>query len=265
MKKILVLFIVSIQLFGGIFEIPLITVDNNNSSATIKIQKIDVGISGFLIKKITPKHTVIIKNIVVSDFDTKTNIATLCLSDYVNLQNDALPQIKQIANVGDTALLAFGYSRGLLIAPSENIYYKIKKNIQIQWLHPDIFATTLSVNGHPTPLQEDFKEFATTTATGLFFIYIDKKLYTLDAQSFKILNISDAPFIQKDKKLPFYTRIKEIDANWFGEGKEKLVEYDPHYYSLLVKNNKTNKKLFNILKLQNKKYSDLLKQFEIEE
>ena len=54
--------------------------------------------------------------------------------------------------VGDTALLAFGYSRAFLIAPSEEIYHKITEATQsVQWIHPDIFASMLSFSGHPSP------------------------------------------------------------------------------------------------------------------
>ena len=131
MKKILLVLIFTIELFGAMFQAPLATLENNASRATIQIavddMQIQVGVSGFLVREISQGHNAIIKKLVVSDVDKKKGIVTVDLSEYTDLQNDALPQIKQIAKVGDMAFLAFGYSRALLIAPSENIYFKIKK------------------------------------------------------------------------------------------------------------------------------------------
>ena len=82
-----------------------------------------------------------------------------------------------------------------------------------------------------------------STYVGLFFIYLDKKIYTLDARTFKILNITDILLEQKGVKLPFYTRIDEIDASWFGEGSYELESYEPHYYELMIEYNPDNEDL----------------------
>lgn len=136
----------------------------------------------------------------------------------------------------------------------------------LQWIHPDIFATILSFNGHPTPLKSDFVQMSKMVSVGLLFVYLDKKVYTLDCRSFKILNITDAPLEQSETKLPFYSRVEKIDANWFGEGSSDMKEYAPHYYELMAKNNKNNKELFHIIKdINQTQYTDILKEFESEE
>jgi len=86
--------------------------------------------------------------------------------------------------VGDSVELAFGYSRSLLIAPNEKIYYKIAKSVKTQWIHPDLFATILSFRGHPTPTKEDFEAMADASSVGLLFIYLNQKVYTLDIKKF---------------------------------------------------------------------------------
>ena len=127
----------------------------------------------------------------------------------------------------------------------------------------DLFATILSFRGHPTPLKSDFDAMGVATSVGLLFIYLDKKVYMLDIKSFKILSISDAPLVQDSVKLPFYSRVEEIDANWFGEGSDVLEAYEPHYYGLLVKFNKENKKLHDNIANSDKKSHYLLKQFKL--
>ncbi|OHE12095.1 MAG: hypothetical protein A2525_04495 [Sulfurimonas sp. RIFOXYD12_FULL_36_11] len=190
------------------------------------------------------------------------------MSEFNALSNSALPNGKWKVKIGDTAVLAFGYTRGILIAPNEDIYYRITKNSKLQWVHPDLFATTLSYNSHPTPLRSDFDEISTKSSIGLLFIYLDGKVFTLDAKSFKILTITEAKLEQKEVNLPFYTRVPEIDSSWwkfFDKGNEELEEYEPHYYSLLAEANPQDKALYEIIKNGGDKVRDLLKEFKIKE
>ena len=232
-----------LELMAGIVKAPVMSIDYDENIATIKILKVDIGMSGFIVHALTPQHGSILKNVVVKSYDKASGIATLRMSDYTGLVNNALPSGNWKAVEGDEVVLAFGYSRALLIAPSEEIYYRISKSVRIQWLHPDLFATILSFNGHPTPLKEDFVKMSDATSVGLVFIYLNQKVFTVDAQSFQILSISDADLTQDGVKLPFYSRVDEIDAAWFGEGNDPLESYEPYYYELLLENNPNNEKL----------------------
>ncbi|WP_297441895.1 plasminogen-binding N-terminal domain-containing protein [Sulfurimonas sp.] len=243
MKYIFTLLFISFKLMAAMVEAPIISVDNANETVEIKIDKIDVGVSGFVVHNITPEHSSILKNAVVKSFNEANKTAIIQTSDFHMLDNDSVPKGKWHVKVGDSVELAFGYSRSLLIAPSEEIYHQISKSINTQWIHPDLFATVLSFRGHPTPLVEDFQAMADATSTGLLFIFLDKKIYTVDMKSFHILSISDAPLEQRRVHLPFYTRVENIDANWFGKGSSRLTSYAPHYYALLLQNNKENKEL----------------------
>jgi len=263
MKYIFSLFIMIMSLHANVIESPLISIDNKKEVATISVDKIDVGMSGFVYHTLAPKHTSILKSAVVSGYDKETKIATLKLSDYDGLRNNSLPNGKWSLEVGDIAVFAFGYNRSILLAPSEEIYYQITKSVRTQWVHPDVFATILSFRGHPTPLKSDFDAMSTTMSIGLLFIYLDKKVYMLDSKSFKILSISDAPLVQDSVKLPFYSRVEKIDANWFGEGSDELKAYEPYYYGLLVKFNKKSKKLHDNIENGDKKYHYLLKKFKL--
>ncbi|MEA2100545.1 MAG: plasminogen-binding N-terminal domain-containing protein [Campylobacterota bacterium] len=264
MKFIVLCLIFVSGMFASVVKSPLISVDNENNIATIKIENIDVGMSGFIVHKLSNEHSTILKNIAVESFDKETQIATLKISEYGSLRHSAFPSGKWKVQVGDTAVLAFGYTRGFLVAPSEEIYYRVTTATKhLQWIHPDIFATILSFNGHPTPLKEDFNKLSVASSVGLVFFYLDQKLYTLDAKSFKILNISQAPLVQDNVVLPFYMRVEEIDAFWWGEGSDELEEYEPHYYSLLVDSNNNNKELYEIIKNGDEKLHYLLDKFKI--
>ena len=101
------------------------------------------------------------------------------------------------------------------------------------------------------------------TSVGLFFIFLENRVYTLDAKSFKILAITDAKLEQKETQLPFYTRVPEIDSAWWGEGSSRLEEYEPHYYELMIKANPQSKELYDIVKNSSKKVQKLLEEFDI--
>lgn len=266
MKYVILILMFVSGVFGSVVTSPIVSVNETQNAATIRIEKIDVGMSGFIIHKIADNHSVILKNIVVKSYDKKSHIATLELSEYNALVQDSLPTGKWKVEVGDTALLAFGYSRALLVAPSEEIYHRITTSAkELQWVHPDLFATLLSLKGHPTPLRSDFTNLSISSAVGIVFVYLDKKVYTLDAQSFKILNIMDAPLVQESVHLPFYTRVDKIEANWWGEGSDELKDYEPHYYELMIDANKDNKQLYEIVKNGDKKLQNLLKKFELKD
>ena len=106
---------------------------------------------------------------------------------------------------------------------------------------------------------------ADASSVGLLFLYLDQKVYTVDIKSFTILNISEAKLKQTETNLPFYTRVKSISTAWWGAGSSRLKSYEPHYYELLVANNKTNKQLYEIIKNSDKKLHYLLDEFEIGE
>jgi len=262
MKYILLLMLVAFELFAGIIKSPVLSVDEKNETLTINVKKVDIGMSGFAVHTIADGHTSILKNVVVIAYDEQSGLATLKMMNFNTLRNNALPTGKWKIVPGDMVELAFAYSRALLIAPSEEIYHRVSKSVNIQWIHPDLFATVLSFRGHPTPLKEDFEAMGIASSSGLLFIYLDKKLYTLDIQSFKILNISEAPLTQDSVKLPFYSRVEKIEANWFGDGSDELEEYEPHYYELLIESNKKDERLYEIVK-NNEKLHDLLDKFDL--
>ncbi len=261
MKQIVLLIFMTFSLFGGIIKAPIVSVDGDRITA--KVGRVEVGVSGFVVHHITKEHTSILKNATVIAYDAQKRIATLQMSEFSALKNNSLPSGKWQVEVGDTVELAFGYSRALLIAPSEEIYHRISKSVKIQWIHPDLFATVLSYRGHPTPLKEDFDAMSDVGSIGLLFIYLDKRVYTVDMKSFAILSISDAPLTQDSVKLPFYSRVEEIDANWFGAGSEELTEYAPHYYELLVEHNKKSEALYKIIQEGDVKLHPLLDKFEL--
>lgn len=252
MKYIFTLLFLTFNLIAMPQSASVISIDKENKEVKINIEKIDVGVSGYIVKELAKGHSSILKNVIVTDF--KNGIATLKMSEFEDLKNNALPNGLWEVEVGDKVVLAFAYSRALLIAPSDDIYHKITKSAKgVHWLHPDLFVALLNMHGHPTPTREDFHDIALGLSVGLIFIYIEQKIYMVDAKSFKILAITSAPLEQKDVKLPFYHRLGDIEEAWFGEGSDPLESYEPYYYELLEKFNQENVELLEMINKQKEK------------
>ena len=250
-KRIILFFILTFSLFAGVVKNPILSVDNVNDIVTIKVERIDIGVSGFLVHRLSQRTSSILKSLEVIHYNELTKIATLKMKKFDSLAQNSLPTGNWDVEVGDIAILAYGYTRALLIAPNEEIYYRVTKATSaLHWLHPDIFTTILSFNGHPTPLKSDFIEVSNATSVGLIFFYINQKLFTVDAQSMKIINITDAALNQTKVQLPFYSRITEIDAAWWGDGSSELEAYEPYYCKLLIENNPKNKEAQKICSMQ---------------
>lgn len=243
-KYILLVCILGSLAFANVIKTPVLSVDKGENTAIIQIKHIDVGVSGFIVQRLSNNDASILMNAEVISYDLQTQMAVLQLEEFNQLAQNSLPSGNWKVKTGDIAVLAFGYTRALLIAPNQNVYTRVTKKIDtIQWVHPDLFATLLSMNGHPSPLKEDFNKMSVVTSTGLVLIYLNQKLFTVDAKSMKILNISKASMLRKKAEVPFFTRVNKIESNWWGKGSSKIKSYDSYYYELLLQSNPKHKGL----------------------
>ncbi len=258
----LLTFLFTLNLFATAIYAPITSIDKKNHRISVITKTpVEPGMSALVIHLINKQHSTVLYRARVRSYNENNNSALLDLFEFTLLQNNALPKGEYTLQKGDVVEFAFTYDRGVLIAPSEEIYYDITKKITLQWVHPDLFATVLSYHGHPTPQKSDFLEMAEGLNVGLLFIYLDNKLFTLDSKTFAILHIDDAPAMRGTTQLPFYSRIHNIEAAWFGKGSSYMEKYAPHYYALLVEYNPKNEALYNIVKKHN--YTNLLSEFTI--
>ena len=259
MKTILFLTLFfNLLLFGATRATTLLDVQENN--ATIKADSnVQIGMSGFVVHQLAPERSIITKSIEVVAINKITGEATVVFKPFHLFVNNNLPSGSYEAQVGDRVVLAFGYNRGFIVAPSETIFYTLKKAMQGEIVvHPDIFTTFLSHQGHPSPLKDDFTSFCDNISLGLIFFYIEQKLYTVDSHSFKILSTQDAPLAQENTQKPFYSRITEIEANWFGAGSSEMENYSRYYFQLLLRYNPKNEKLAEAIRRYEQSGTDTL-------
>lgn len=247
MRLFILFFLFATGVFAGTVSAPLLSVDGE--LATIKTDTVQEGLTGFIVRHFTQEHNTILANAVVTGYDKEQGIAELQLSEYTGLHQNALPNGTWSPAAGDEALLGFGYSRALLLAPTDEIYHAVTDRIpSIEWVHPDLFAAFLSYRGHPSPVKEDINDFCDTSSAGLLYIYLQESLFTLDCHSLSLLQITPLRMERGEEKLPFYFRFEQISEAWFGEGSDPIEAYDPYYFHMIAEHNPRNGLLHHYVK-----------------
>lgn len=240
--------------------------DANEESGSIQASQLKVGMSGFIVRHFDDKHSSIIANARVSSLNADTNRALIDISPYDGLRQNSLPSGKWTAKANDEVVIAYDYDRALLIAPNLETYNTLTNSISnVEWVHPDTYATYLSHEGHPTPLVEDFHQFCTANSVGLLYIQSADTLFTLDCKNFALLETKPALSEKKESMIPFYTRVPVIRANWFGAGSSRLGSYEPYYLEEIALNNSKNKELYELFKAKFSEKSALLRNFDIKD
>jgi hypothetical protein len=240
--------------------------DVNNDSGSIQASGLKVGMSGFIVRHFDEKHSSIIANTRVSALNTATNKAQIDISNYDGLRQNSLPSGNWKTQTNDEVVLGYDYKRALFIAPNDDAYTALTKSIpNVEWAHPDTFATYLSHEGHPTPLIKDFHQFCTSSSIGLLYFQAGETLFTLDCKNFELLETSTIAHDKKEAMTPFYSRVATIRANWFGAGSSRLDSYEPYYLEQIALNNSKNKELYELYKAKFSENSALLRNFDVKE
>jgi hypothetical protein len=240
--------------------------DLNEHGGSIQSSNLKAGMSGFIVRHFDDKHSSIIANARVDTLNIDTNRAQISISPYDGLRQNSLPSGNWTPKVNDEVVMAYDYERALFIAPNNDTYNTLTKSLpNIEWVHPDTYATYLSHEGHPTPLVEDFHRFCTAGSVGLLYIQSADTLFTLDCKNFTILQTAPMVNDKKESMTPFYTRISEIRANWFGAGSSRLKSYEPYYLEEIALKNSKNKELYELYKAKFSEKSALLRNFDIKD
>jgi len=239
LRLLLLLLMPLALIWASLIKAPLFDVDAHQGF--IKSTALQEGVSGFVVRHFNDTHSVIIAKAVVIDVDAQKKEATIAFSAYDGLRQNALPKGEWHPKDGDEVQLAFAYNRALLIAPSREIYYQVTSHGKaIEWVSSDLFAAMLSERGHPTPLQEDMQDFCDASTVGLLYIYSRQTLFTLDCQSFQVLQTTPLPHEVSAPHMPFFSRIEKIREAWWGEGSTPMKAYEPYYFHLIERQNRNN-------------------------
>lgn len=262
------IWILTLLSLGMLEASPITTklLDVQETHGNIEASGLKEGMSGFVVRHFDATHSTIISNARVTQFNPQNNRALITFSEYDGLHQNSLPSGSWTPRMNDEVVFGYDYQRALLITGNDDSYLKITKTLpNLNWVHPDTFATYLSHIGHPTPLVEDFHDFCTAHSIGLLYVHVDQTLFQLDCKNFAFLGNSMAAASSSTPKIPFYSRIPTIRANWFGAGSSRLDTYEPYYLEEIALNNPKNQSLYELYKGSFSEQSALLRHFELKE
>ena len=227
MLRILALLFFTISLFADI-KTDIIKVQGEE--ATITPVDAPLGVSGIVIHRFDKDHATIVARAILRAKDR------VSFEVYDALAQEALPKPKITPQPKDEVILEYLYNRGIIIAPNLELFNLVKSNHpDITWLHPDLFATELSKEKNPAPTPKDFKNFCNKFAVGVVYIARSGEGTLVDCYTFAPLKKESLPKATS-YKLPFYSRIKEIESSLFSFfGHDEITGYDSYYKTLLEK------------------------------
>jgi hypothetical protein len=213
MHKIALIALLSLPLFSGFFPQTLNTSVKSVQGNTITLNKnFPVnGMSGVVIHNYGNDLTAITSRISQTSLDGSASLVTSNI-----LQHDELPTIKTPVSARDKVIGGYMYHNVLLLAPDADTYAKIIASHNKKWIHPDLFALYLSVQGEEKPTKENLAHFAKKYQVGLIYIVRKNSAVLLDPVSGKIISKKSMSNLPSKGAFPFYMRFEQIDSGWFG-------------------------------------------------
>ena len=213
-------------------------IDDNKS--TINIGNLIIGQTGIVVHIYDNDKRLIVSNAKVISSNSNSSIVEFFKFD--DLKQDALPTTKRMVEKGDVLVLNYMYNSSLLITPTQDTFQAVRNNFKLNnFIHSDIFAAKLKINNKPFPTKEDFQEFAIEQNLGTIFFVLNNKVYILDTKTFTILDSYSVSYENSESKMPFYTRVEEIESSildfsfsdllFFNDKKE--LSYDEYYEEIL--------------------------------
>lgn len=238
MKRVFLGWLVALSaLYAGDFgrEIALPILEAGEERAYVPAADLKAGQSGVITRWLDDNHETIIAQTIVSRIENGR--AEIVFKVFDALANDALPTPKLLPRKNDEAVLRKFYDRGMIVSPNHELYQKIEKSYsKTQWIHPDLMASSIMVNGVAAPKRQDFRAFCAAYNVGVLYIVNNNQGQVVDCQSFEVLQ-SDyltGRVAETEAVLPFFSRLGTLEGTWIENLTTTQVSaYYPYYAQLL--------------------------------
>jgi len=221
----------SLLLFSKLLSLELSWVDESHKYGEFAEDvNYKVGTTGIVIKQLSDEYSAIIS------YAEVISLNRVKFKPFKTLFQENLPRGLWKPEVGDRVRFEENYHRALIIAKNFDDYLTVSKKFSKEWVHPDLFTATLSSIGHRSPLKEDFNYFCREHSIGLVYFALQDGVKKVDCLS--MVEIDNYPmklYSGDEYQKPFYSRIKEIDSNWIGEGINDIPDFEKYYRELIKK------------------------------
>jgi len=169
------------------------------------------GMSGVVIHNYGNDLTAVTSRIVQTSAQGET---TLVSADIIH--HDELPTIKTTVKSGDKVIGGYLYENVLVLAPDASTYANVTKAYNKKWIHPDLFALYLSVQGEDSVNKENLGNFAKKYQIGLVYIIRKDGAVLFDPISGQIIAKQGVSNLPAKGQFPFYMRFEQLESGWFG-------------------------------------------------
>ncbi|WDL69627.1 plasminogen-binding N-terminal domain-containing protein [Helicobacter winghamensis] len=224
--------------FGNKLIVPIAELDEDfRHYAYVPAFDLKVGESGEIVRWFTKEHSAIVARAAVVEI--KDNRAKIAFEPFEGLEQGAFPAPILYPKKNDEVIFRAFNDRAFLVAPSQEIYEKIKAVYpDVTWLHPDLLAAYLMDVGHTSPVKGDFRRVCTQYATGIVYLVNLNEGQALDCQTFKPVKkdyiTGRAPI--NERMLPFFSRIGSDNQAWFSYLINDVTTQDYYlYFDALLK------------------------------
>ncbi|PKT75260.1 plasminogen-binding N-terminal domain-containing protein [Helicobacter winghamensis] len=224
--------------FGNKLIVPIAELDEDfRHYAYVPAFDLKVGESGEIVRWFTKEHSAIVARAAVVEI--KDNRAKIAFEPFEGLEQGAFPAPILYPKKNDEVIFRAFNDRAFLVAPSQEIYEKIKAVYpDVTWLHPDLLATYLMDVGHTSPVKGDFRRVCTQYAAGIVYLVNLNEGQALDCQTFKPVKkdyiTGRAPI--NERMLPFFSRIGSDNQAWFSYLINDVTTQDYYlYFDALLK------------------------------
>lgn len=224
--------------FGNKLIVPIVELDEDfRHYAYVPAFDLKVGESGEIVRWFTKEHSAIVARVAVVEI--KDNRAKIAFEPFEGLEQGAFPAPILYPKKNDEVIFRAFNDRAFLVAPSQEIYEKIKAVYpDVTWLHPDLLAAYLMDVGHTSPVKGDFRRVCTQYAAGIVYLVNLNEGQALDCQTFKPVKkdyiTGRAPI--NERMLPFFSRIGSDNQAWFSYLINDVTTQDYYlYFDALLK------------------------------
>ncbi|WP_299549280.1 plasminogen-binding N-terminal domain-containing protein [uncultured Helicobacter sp.] len=224
--------------FGNKLIVPIVELDEDAKHyAYVPAFDLKIGESGEIVRWFTKEHSAIVARAAVVEI--KDDRAKIAFEPFEGLEQGAFPAPILFPKKNDEVIFRSFNDRAFLVAPSQEIYEKIKAVYpDVTWLHPDLLAAYLMDVGHSSPVKGDFRKVCTQYAVGIVYLVNLNEGQALDCQTFRPVKkdyiTGRAPV--EERMLPFFSRIGNDNQEWFSYLINDVTTRDYYlYFDALLK------------------------------
>lgn len=217
--------------FGREIALPLLEVQHDR--AYVSNRGLQKGQTGIILRWLDAQHATIIAKTVVGEIKGKQ--AELIFLTYDALAQASMPVPKLMPRQNDVAILKKFYDRGVVVAPTQELYQKVTQSYpKTHWIHPDLFASELAIEGIAAPVKKDFRRFCDHHNIGIVYLVNGNSGEVRDCQSFALIKKDYLTGRAKKENIttPFYSRLGNLESSWMDFTTGEIGDYYLYYNQL---------------------------------